>query len=61
MALHYVGPVGIGRYSDPRSVSIDLCRHLLAAAESGIGIAYSDQHVFSDQLSNALGAICIDT
>jgi hypothetical protein len=53
--------VGIGRYSDPRSVGIDLCRHLPAAAESGVGIAYADQHVFSDRLSNALGAIYTDT
>jgi hypothetical protein len=34
--------VGIGRYSDAPSVGIDLCRHLLAAAKSGVGIAYAD-------------------
>jgi hypothetical protein len=56
-----VPSVGIGRYSDSRSVGIDLCRHLLAAAESGVGIAYTDRHVFSDRLSNALGAIYTDT
>jgi hypothetical protein len=53
--------VGIGRYSDAPSVGIDLCRHLLAAAESGVAIAYADRHVFSDRLSDALGAIYTDT
>ena len=56
-----VRSVGIGRYSDVPSVGIDLCRHLLEDAESGVGIAYADQHVFSDRLSDALGAIYTDT
>ena len=30
--------VAIGGYSDALSVGIDLCRHLTAAAESGVGI-----------------------
>jgi len=44
-----VPSVGIGRYNDALSVGIDLCRHLLAAAESDVGIAYADRHVFSDR------------
>jgi hypothetical protein len=47
--------VGIGRYSDALSVGIDLCRHLLAAAKSGVAIAYADR------LSDVLGAIYSDT
>ena len=53
--------VGIGRYSDALSVGIDLCRHLPAAAESSVGIAYADRHVFSNQQSDALGATYTDT
>jgi hypothetical protein len=52
--------VSIGQYSDVPSVGIDLCRHLLEVAESGVGIAYADRHVFSDQLSDALGVIYTD-
>jgi len=55
-----VPSVGIGRYSDILSVGIDLCRHLLAVAESGVGIAYADRHVFSDWQFDALGAINSD-
>ena len=53
--------VGIGRYSDVPSVGIDLCRHLIVAAESGVGIAYADQHVFNDRQCDAFGAIYSDT
>jgi hypothetical protein len=56
-----VPSVGIGRYSDVPSVGIDLCRHLLKVAESGVGIAYADRHVFSDRLSDAIGVIYTDT
>ena len=56
-----VPSVGIGRYSDAPSVGIDLCRHLLAAAESGVGIAYADRQVFSDRQYDALGATYTDT
>jgi len=56
-----VPSVGIGRYSDAPSVGIDLCRHLLAAAESGVGIAYADRQVFSNRQSHALGGTYTDT
>ena len=56
-----VPSVGIGRYSDAPSVDIDLCRHLLTAAESGVGITYADRQVFSDRQSDALGATYTDT
>jgi len=56
-----VPSVSIGRYSDAPSVGLDLCRHLLAAAESGVGIAYADRQVFSDRQSDALGATYTDT
>jgi len=51
---------GIDRYSNVLSVGIDLCRHLLGVAESGVGIAYTDRLVYSDQQSDALGAIYTD-
>jgi len=33
-----VSLIAIGGYSDAPSVAIDLLRHLIAAAESGVGI-----------------------
>ena len=56
-----VPSVAIDRYSDVPLVGIDLCRHLARVAESGVGIAYTDRHVFSDRQSDALGAIYTDT
>jgi hypothetical protein len=53
--------VAIGRYRDAPSVGIELRRHLFAAAESGVAIAYADRHVLSDRLSDVLGAIYSDT
>ena len=53
--------IRIRRYSDVPLVGIDLCRHLAWVAESGVGIAYTDRHVFSDRQSNALGATYTDT
>jgi len=53
--------IRIRRYSDVPSIGIYLCRHLGAVAESGVGIANADQHVFSDRHSDTLGATYTDT
>jgi len=56
-----VRSVVIGRYSDVPLVSIDLYRHLAGDAESGVGIAYTDRHGYSDQRSDSLGVTYTDT